>query len=714
MAERATNSVGAAGSVPRADRPDAIRNVVLVGASGSGKTSLAEALLVATGTLNRPGRVEDGTTVCDFEEAEHRQQRSIGLALAPFLHGGIKVNVLDTPGYADYVGELRAGLRAADCALFVIAANEGVDAATKTLWQECESVAMPRAVVVTKLDHQRADYPSVLDDARASFGDKVLPLYLPLRSGVLAGLLSQQVAEYDDHGRRLRSPDEEEALEIGSARGVLIEGVIEESEDETLMDRYMSGAEIDLQLLVDDLETAVARATFFPVVPVCASTGVGTAELLEVMTSAFPAPPEHAFPAVYTTAGATVNGLGCDPEGPLLAEVVKTTSDPYVGRVSLVRVFSGTLRADATVHVSGHLSQFFGDDRGHADHDVAERIGALSCPLGKTQRVVGQSVAGDIVAVSKLSHAETGDSLSSKDQPLLMEPWAMPQPLLPVAVQAHAKADEDKLSQGLTRLAAEDSTLRIEHNGETHQLVLWCMGEAHADVVLDRLEHRYGVKVDPVELRVPLRETFIGSGRGHGRHVKQSGGHGQYAVCDIEVEPLPGGGGFVFVDKVVGGSVPRQFIPSVEKGVRAQLGRGVVAGYPVVDLQVTLVEGKAHSVDSSDMAFQTAGALALRDAAEQAEVALLEPYDEVSVLVDDDYVGTVMGDLSSRRARVLGTEPVGQGRTLIKADAPQTEIVRYAVDLRSMSHGTGTFSREFRRYEPMPANLAAKMLGQPG
>jgi len=279
----------------------------------------------------------------------------------------------------------------------------------------------------------------------------------------------------------------------------------------------MSGAEIDLQLLVDDLETAVARATFFPVVPVCASTGVGTAELLEVMTSAFPAPPEHVFPAVYTTAGATVNGLGCDPEGPLLAEVVKTTSDPYVGRVSLVRVFSGTLLADATVHVSGHLSQFFGDDRGHADHDVDERIGALSCPLGKTQRVVGQSVAGDIVAVSKLSHAETGDSLSSKDQPLLMEPWAMPQPLLPVAVQAHAKADEDKLSQGLTRLAAEDSTLRIEHNGETHQLVLWCMGEAHADVVLDRLEHRYGVKVDPVELRVPLRETFIGSGRGHGR-----------------------------------------------------------------------------------------------------------------------------------------------------------------------------------------------------
>jgi len=711
MADKSHPVTGAAGDAPAADRPDVVRNVVLVGPSGSGKTMLVEALLVATGVLTRRGSVEDGTTVCDFEEVEHRQERSAGLAVAPLVHEGIKVNLLDAPGYADYVGELRAGLRAADCALFVIAANEGVDAATRALWQECASVSMPRAVVITKLDHARADYAGVLAQAQESFGDKVLPLYLPLGGQSLAGMLSQNIVTYDAGQPSVRRPSEDEALEIEAARGSLIEGVIEESEDETLMDRYMSGEDIDPKLLIDDLETAVARSSFFPVVPVCSGTGVGTHELLEIMTSAFPSPPEHHFPPVFTTVGKAVDGLTCDPDGPLLAEVVKTTSDPYVGRISLVRVFSGTLRPDATVHVSGHSTEFFGAERGHEDHDEDERIGALSSPLGRAQRTMAECVAGDICAVAKLTRAETGDTLSDKENPLLMEPWAMPEPLLPVAVEAHAKADEDKLSQGLTRIAAEDPTLRIEHNAETHQIVLWCMGEAHADVMLDRLANRYGVQVDKVDLRVPLRETFSRPVKGHGRHVKQSGGHGQYAVCDIEVAPLDTGGGFEFVDKVVGGSVPRQFIPSVEKGLRAQLERGLLGGYPVVDLQVTLVDGKAHSVDSSDMAFQTAGSLALRDAAEKGEVSLLEPYDEVQVLVDDDYVGAAMGDLSSRRARVLGTEAVGTGRTMIKAEVPQTEIVRYATDLRSISHGTGTFSRTFRRYEPMPHSLAAKVKG---
>ena len=714
MADKTHSLSGAAGDAPTADRPDVVRNVVLVGPSGSGKTMLVESLLVATGVLTRPGTITDGTTVCDFEEVEHRQERSAGLALAPLVHEGVKVNLLDTPGYADYVGELRAGLRAADCALFVVAANEGIDAATRALWQECASVGMPRAVVITKLDHPRADYAGVVEQAQQAFGDRVLPLYLPLGEGTLAGMLSQNIATYEGRQPSVRRPDDNESLEIEAARGPLIEGIIEESEDETLMDRYMGGEDIDLKLLVDDLETAVARGSFFPVVPVCSSTGVGTHELLEIMTSAFPSPPEHPFPPVYTTVGKAVDGLTCDPDGPLLAEVVKTTSDPYVGRISLVRVFSGTLRPDATVHVSGHSAQFFGEERGHEDHDEDERIGALSSPLGRTQRTAPVCVAGDICAVAKLSRAETGDTLSDKDNPLLMEPWAMPEPLLPVAVEAHAKADEDKLSIGLTRIAAEDPTLRIEHNAETHQLVLWCMGEAHADVVLDRLKNRYGVQVDQVDLRVPMRETFSKPVKGHGRHVKQSGGHGQYAVCDIEVTPQENGAGFSFVDKVVGGAVPRQFIPSVEKGVRAQLERGLLGGYPVVDLEVKLFDGKAHSVDSSDMAFQTAGALALKDAAEKGEITLLEPYDEVAVLVDDDYVGAVMGDLSSRRARVLGTEAVGTGRTMIKAEVPQTEIVRYATDLRSISHGTGTFSRTFRRYEAMPHNLAAKLQGDQG
>ena len=308
---------------------------------------------------------------------------------------------------------------------------------------------------------------------------------------------------------------------------------------------------------------------------------------------------------------------------------------------------------------------------------------------------MAKAIAGDVCAVAKLTRAETGDTLSEKDTPLLMESWNMADPLLPVAIVAHSKADEDKLSQGLGRLVAEDPTMRLDHDIETGQLVLWTMGEAHTDVLLDRLNTRYGVSVDTVPLRVGLRETFAGSSKGHGRHVKQSGGHGQFAICDVEVEPLPQGSGFEFVDKVVGGSVPRQFIASVEKGVRAQMDKGVAAGYPLVDVRVTLVDGKAHSVDSSDMAFQMAGGLALRDAAEQSQVLLLEPVDELPVLVDDDYVGAVMGDLSSRRGHVVGTEPVGSGRTLVRAEVPQLEIMRYAIDLRSMSHGTGTFTRTY-------------------
>jgi elongation factor G len=715
MADKTTTSQ--AGAAPTADSPAAIRNVVLVGPSGGGKTTLVEALLVASGVLTRQGSVVDGTTVCDSDEAELAQQRSVGLALAPLEHDGVKVNLIDTPGYADFVGELRAGLRAADCALFVIAANEGVDDPTKSLWLECAQVGMPRAVVITKLDHARANYESALAAAKDAFGDKVLPLYLAADSPCtgLIGLLSQTHYEYSDGKRTTtHAPDASYSEPIEVLRGTLIEGIIEESEDETLMERYLGGEEIDQAVLIEDLEKAVARASFFPVIPACSGTGVGTLELLEIITSAFPSPPEHKLPEVFTPQGKAREGVTCDPNGPLLAEVVKTTSDPYVGRVSLVRVFSGTIRPDATVHVSGHFSSFFGSDgfsssSGHADHDEDERIGTLSFPLGKQQRPAPAVVAGDICAIGRLSKAETGDTLSEKSGPLVLRPWTMPEPLLPMAVQPRAKTDEDKLSVGLQRLAAEDPTLRIEHNPETHQIVLWTMGEAHAGVVLDALARRYSVAVDTVELRVPLRETFGGNAKGHGRHVKQSGGHGQYAVCDIEVEPLPEGSGFEFVDKVVGGSVPRNFIPSVEKGVKAQMEKGVGAGYPVVDIRVTLFDGKAHSVDSSDFAFQMAGSLALREAAAATRVNLLEPVDVVSVLVPDDMVGSVMSDLASRRGRVLGTENVGEDRTLVKADIPEVELTRYAIDLRSLSHGAGSFTRSFARYEPMPESAAAKV-----
>jgi elongation factor G len=706
MADK-SGGAGAAGRAPTVDQPDRIRNVVLVGHTGAGKTTLVESLLVAAGTIPRAGRVEDGSTVSDFDEAEARQQRSVSLSVAPLEHDGIKVNLLDTPGYADFVGDLRAGLRAADAALFIVSSVDGIDGSTQMLWEECAAVGMPRAVVVTKLDHQRADFDESVAVCQRVFGAGVQPLYLPLLgddggAAGLIGLLSQRVYDYSSGTRVEREPDAEHLPLITDARNALIEGIISESEDETLMDRYLEGEDIEPKVLIEDLEKAVARGSFYPVLAAATTNGLGTAELLEVVTQAFPSPLEHDVPPVTSPDGKPRGPLRCDPAGPLVAEIVKTTTDPYVGRISLVRIFSGTLRPDITVHVSGHLA-------GHETHDVDERVGALTSPLGKQQRPVQKAVAGDICAVAKLTRAETGDTLSDKDDPLLMEPWVMPDPLLPIAIRARSKADEDKLSQALSRVVAEDPTLRLEHNPETHQLVLWCMGEAHVDVVLDRLKNRYGVEVGTVPHRVALRETFAGKAGARGRHVKQSGGHGQYAICDIEVEPLPSGAGFEFVDKVVGGAVPRQFIPSVEKGVRAQMDKGVAAGYPVVDVRVTLVDGKAHSVDSSDMAFQTAGALALREAASAGSVSLLEPVAEVSVLVADEYVGAVMSDMSSRRGRVLGTEPVGVGRTLVRTEVPELELSRYSLDLRSLSHGTGTFSRSYSRHEPMPAHIAAKV-----
>jgi elongation factor G len=697
-----------AGSAVTVDRSELIRNVALVGHSGAGKTMLLEAVLASTGSISRMGSIADGTTVGDSDAAAVHQQRSVGLSVAPVAVGDIKVNLLDTPGYADFIGELRAGLRAADGALFVVSAVDGVDAATTALWAECERVGMPRAVVISRLDHPRADYDGVLAQCKSAFGESVLPLYLPLRTdGALTGLLgllSGSVSDYSEGELQptIRPATDEELADWESARGELIEGIIAESEDETLMDRYLGGEEIALDVLTEDLEKAVARGSFFPVIPTSATNGVGAPELLEVLTGGFPSPVEHAVPPVTDLNGEPVKHLRCDPDGPLVGEVVRTTVDPFLGRVCLVRLFSGTLRDDTAVHVGGHGLA----ERGHPDHDSDERVARLYSPFGAALRAVPSAVAGDICAVAKLTAAETGDTISSKDLPLLVGPWDMPEPLMPVAVEAASHGDEDALAKNLARVAAGDPTLRVERNPETHQLVLWCMGEAHADVVLERLREQ-GVKLQTVDVVTPLRETFAAPASGHGRYVKQSGGHGQYAICDIEVEPLERGSGFEFVDKTVGGVIPGTFIPSIEKGVRAQMQKGVSAGFPVVDIRVTLVGGKAHSVDSSDAAFQAAGALALREAAAASKIQLLEPVSAVTIGVPDDYVGAVLSDLSSRRGRVTGTTSAGEGTTEISAEVPDVELIRYAVELRALTAGTGTFQREYLRHDPAPHGSGA-------
>ncbi|MEU1351959.1 elongation factor G-like protein EF-G2 [Streptomyces sp. NPDC005795] len=730
MSDKAHAHTGAATGAATADHPSAIRNVVLVGHSGSGKTTLVEALAQTAGAVNRAGRVEDGTTVSDHDGVEQRRQRSVSLSLVPVTWDGVKINLLDSPGYADFVGELRAGLRAADAALFVVSAAqeaEAVAGTTRAVWEECAAVGMPRAIVVTHLDTARTGFDAMTRICGEIFGDDdpdaVLPLYLPVYGPEaadghapltgLTGLLTQRIFDYSGGERQEKPPAGSQQAPLAAARDRLIEGIIAESEDETLMDRYLGGADIDIKTLVDDLERAVARGTFHPVLTAApaadgARQGIGTVELLDLITGGFPTPLERPLPAVTSLHGIPLPTLECDPQGPLAAEIVKTASDPYVGRLSLVRVFSGTLRPDDTVHISGHGL----DDPGHEPrplHETEIRVGALSSPFGKQQRPLAACIAGDLACVARLDTAETGDTLSAPDHPLLMEPWSMADPLLPLAIEAHSKADEDKLSQGLARLVAEDPTLRLEQNQDTHQVVLWCLGEAHQDVALDRLRTRYGVQVDAVPHRVCLRETFAGPSSGRGRHVKQSGGHGQYAICEIDVEPLPPGSGIEFVDKVVGGSVPRQFVGSVEKGVRAQAAHGLTTGHPLVDVRVILRDGKSHSVDSSDAAFQTAGALALREAAGGARIQLLEPVAEVSVLIPDDYVGPVMSDLAGRRGRVTGTEQSGGGRTLVRAEVPELEIGRYVVDLRSLSHGTGRFDRSYARHEAMPPQLADRL-----
>ncbi len=691
-------------SAPAVTKSDELRNVVLVGPSGSGKTRLFEHLLATT----TPG----------YRVAARVEERSTQLTVAAVASGEVVINLIDAPGYPDFVGELRAGLRAADAALFVVSAADGVDTSTRRLWQECAEVSMPRAVAVTKLDAGRADYAAVLADCQAAFGDGVAPLGIPLlgSGGTLDGIVDLvigEVHEYAEGTRSIKPTGPEHAEFFDTYQGPLIEGVIQEAEDDSLLDRYLEGEELGFETIETALLTAVANGSFHPVIPLSADNGAGVDVLLHLIEAAFPPPTRRPLPKVFTIRGGEGPQISTDPNGPLVAQVVKTTTDAYVGAVALVRLFSGTLKQDQTVHVSGHLEQFTGRElEGHRDHDEDVRIGPLSSPLGDALRPKDTAIAGDLVVVAKLPTAQTSDTLSDKDDPVVIEPWDMPEALLPAAIKAATRGDEDKLPNALQRLAAGDPALRVEHNAETSQVVLWTMGQTHLDLVMSRLKEKLNVNVEVEDLRIALRETFVGPSGAKGRHVKQSGGHGQYAVCDITVGPNERGAGVEFIDKVVGGSVPRQFIPSVEKGVRAQLEKGCLAGYPMVDVKVTLFDGKAHSVDSSDAAFQMAGSLAMKEAAAKPGAAtLLEPVDLLTVTVADDHVGAVMTDVQGRRGRILGSEPAGQdGMSVIRAEVPQLELSRYAVDLRSLSHGSGTFTRSMIGYEQMPQRLVADFM----
>ena len=677
-----------------------IRNVLLVGHGGAGKTTLLEAMLFAAGATTRMGRVEDGNTVSDFEAEEIKKGISVSLAMAPVEWNGVKINVLDTPGYADFVGDVRSAIRAVDAVLLIVSAVDGVEVQTEVVWELAAEAGLPRAIVINKLDRERASFERTLEELVGSFGTQVAPLELPLGEehefdGV-ADLLSRKAYRY---GAAPRAEEGQWPDDIsGKAdpyREKLMEAVAES--DDALIERYLEEGELAEEEVVHGVKRGFAEARIAPVLCAAAARPIGVDRVLQFIVDEFPAPSDRPPIAVATKDGEEQE-RPCDPDRPLAAYVFKTVSDPYVGHITMFRVFSGKVRPDSSVF--------------NATKGTDERIGQLFTLQGKEHDTVSEVPAGDIGAVAKLSHTTTGDTFSTKDAPVTIAPSEMPEPLLAFAISPKTKGDEDKLSTALARLREEDPTLRVERSEETHETVMYGMGEAHLDVMIERMKRKFGVEVTTAPAKIPYRETIRGPGRGLGRHVKQTGGHGQYAICNVEIEPLPRGEGFEFVDKIYGGAIPNQFIPSVEKGVVKTMQQGVMSGNPMVDVRCTLVDGKFHTVDSSDMAFQLAGSLALKEATQDAGVVLLEPIMEVEVVAPESHTGDIMGDLNSKRAKIQGMETAGAGKQRVKALVPQAEVARYSIDLRSMTGGRAAFTMHLSHYEEVPSHLADRIIAE--
>ena len=676
---------------------DSIRNVVLVGHSGAGKTSLLEAMLLRAGAISRAGRVEDGTTVGDTEPEEIRRKLSLSLAIAPLewkdAERSYRVNVIDTPGYPDFDGEVEAGLAVADLAVFVVSAVSGVEVQTEVLWRRCVELGIPRMVFVSKEDKERADFHDVLGQLTRAFGAGFVPLELPLgeesRLHGVADVLSETAIEYEPSGAHRTEPL---PAEIEAEEHQLHDRLVEEivAGDDDQLERYLSGEALSVEELEKTLAKEVLKSEEFPVLCGSSITGVGVDRLLDFICQIGPSPADR---AAFVEAAGDLVEVRADAAAQPLLFVFKTVSDPFVGQLSYFKVLSGVLRADS------HLT--------NSTTGADERLHGLFTVQGKEQKPVTELVAGELGAVAKLANTHTGDTLAPKGTPVKVPRVALPPAVHPVAIKPKTQADDDKLGAALQRLQAEDPGLVVERREETRQTVLCGAGDTHVAVALERLARKFGVNVVTENVKVAYRETVVGNAEAEGKVKKQSGGHGQYAVVNLKVAPTERGHGLEFVDAVVGGAIPRNYIPAVHKGVEEAMSVGGVHGFPVVDVRVECYDGKFHSVDSSEMAFKTAAASGLREAMAKAGVAVLEPISHLAVDVPSSSQGDVMGDITARRGRVLGSSALEDGYQRIMAHVPTAELLRYAVELRSLTGGRGRFSTAHDHYDVLPSTLLA-------
>ncbi len=676
--------------------PGNIRNLSLLSHCGAGKTSLSEAALFTIGVTTRLGKVDDGTTTSDYDPDEVKRKISLNLTLLPCEWQDAKINLIDTPGYADFVGEVKAAIRVSEGAVIVVCAASGVEVGTEQVWGYSEEAGLARLIFLNKMDRENADFYQTVEQIQAKFGAKCVPIRLPIGAQSdfqgTVDLLTMK-AYLGSPAKEAEIPSSVEAQAI-SFREKLIEAVAEI--DDKLIEKYLGGEELSLEELTDGLRKATRTGQIVPILVGSAVQNIGVTPLLDAAYNYLPSPEEQDV-AIVDGSGAEVEKIKPSQDAPLAALVFKTSADPYVGKLTYFRVYHGAIDSN---------SQVWNATRGEI-----ERIGQLFILRGKNQETVSQLGAGDIGGVAKLIITSTGDSLGSRDKPLRIAPVPFPKPIFSEAVHPKTKADVDKLGTALTRLAEEDPTLRVSRDNDTNETILSGLGETQLAVAADKMLRKFGVGVEMATPKVPFKETITVTAKAEYKHKKQTGGHGQYGHVLLELEPLPRGSGREFVDKIVGGTIPKNYIPSVEKGVNEAMIEGGLARYPVVDIRTRLYDGSFHPVDSSDICFKIAGAQALKKGLAQGQPILLEPIMNVRVRVPEEFTGDIIGDLNGKRARVLGMNPEG-GTNVIEAQAPLAEILRYAIDLKSITQGRGSYTVEFSHYEETPAQTTQKIVAE--